>query len=154
MAAYSDTGYLLVSAGTRPPHVEQVVSLILEETRRLQQLQVTDEELARVKAHLKGSLVLSLEGTSGRMAALARAEINFGRVFELERVLEGIDAVGPDDVRRIARRLFAGELSAGFIARRDAAEKLRSIYEPGGLLAGEAESGDSLGGYLATDATA
>jgi predicted Zn-dependent peptidase len=154
MAPYSDTGYLLVSAGTRPPHVEQVVSLILEETRRLQQLQVTDEELARVKAHLKGSLVLSLEGTSGRMAALARAEINFGRVFELERVLEGIDAVGPDDVRRIARRLFAGELSAGFIARRDAAEKLRSIYEPGGLLAGEAESGDSLGGYLATDATA
>ena len=131
LAAYSDTGYLLVSAGTRPPQVEQVVSLILEETSRLQELQVTDEELARVKAHLKGNLVLSLEGTSGRMAALARAEINFGRVFDLERVLESIDSVAPDDVRRIAARLFGEELSVGFIARRDVAERLRESYGSG-----------------------
>lgn len=155
MAAYSDTGYLLMSAGTRPAHVEQVVGLILEETRRLQQRQVTDEELARVKAHLKGSLVLSLEGTSGRMAALARAEINFGRVFEIERVLEGIDAVSPDDVRRIAGRLFAGELSAGFIARPDAAEKLREIYgSEGSLFAAQSVSDSSSGRRLPDDATA
>ena len=154
-AAYSDTGYLLVSAGTRPPHVEQVVSLILEEARCLQESHVTDEELARVKAHLKGSLVLSLEGTSGRMAALARAEINFGRVFDLERVLEGIDAVVPEDVRRIAGKLFGDELSVGFIARRDAAEKLRGVYGVGGpLLAGEARATDSSGRRSDTDATA
>ncbi len=151
-AAYSDTGYLLVSAGTRPPHVEQVVSLILEEFRRLQESHVTDEELARVKAHLKGSLVLSLEGTSGRMAALARAEINFGRVFDLERVLAGIDAVVLEDVRRIAGKLFGDELSAGFIARRDAAEKLRGVFEVGGpLLARQTQAEDSSGRRSDTD---
>ncbi len=128
LAAYSDTGYLLISAGTRPQHVEQVVSLIVQETRRLQEQLISADELERVKAHLKGSLVLSLEGTSGRMAALARAEINFGRVFDLERVLDGIDAVVREDVCRIAGRLFGGELSLGFIARRDVAERLRDVY--------------------------
>ena len=141
VAAYSDTGYLLVSAATRPQHVEQIVSLILEETRCLLEEPVSDDELGRVKAHLKGSLVLSLEGTSGRMAALARAEINFGRVFDLERVLEGIDAVVPEDLQRIAGRLFGGQLSLGFIARRDAAERLRERYGSGGpVIAATADS--------------
>ena len=117
------------------------MSLILDEACRLQESCVADEELARVKAHLKGALVLSLEGTSGRMAALARAEINFGRVFDLERVLAGIDAVVPHDVRRIAGRLFGHELSGGFIARRDVAEKLRDVYVPGGPLHADSRAG-------------
>ena len=75
-------------------------------------------------------------------------------MFDLERVLEGIDAVVPEDVRRIAGKLFGDELSVGFIARHDAAEKLRGVYEVGGpLLASETQAEDSSGRCSDTDAT-
>jgi predicted Zn-dependent peptidase len=67
---------------------------------------VPDEELRRAKDHLKGSLMLSLENTSSRMAHLARQELYYGRHFTLDETLESIEAVTADEVRRVAQDLF------------------------------------------------
>jgi predicted Zn-dependent peptidase len=62
--------------------------------------------LRRAKDHLKGSLMLSLESTSSRMANLARQELYFGRFFGLDEMLEGIERVTAADVARVARELL------------------------------------------------
>ena len=54
----------------------------LEEFRRFKEELVSDEELRRAKDHLKGSLMLSLESTSSRMANLARQELYFGTLLQ------------------------------------------------------------------------
>jgi predicted Zn-dependent peptidase len=83
-----------------------VVESITKEFRELKEHQVSDEELRRAKDHLKGSLMLGLESTGSRMSNLARQEMYFGKFFTLDELLESIETVTADDVRRIARTFF------------------------------------------------
>jgi predicted Zn-dependent peptidase len=106
LSLYRDTGCLVVYAGTSAKTLRQVVECTLEEFRALKADEIPEEELRRAKDHLKGSLMLSLESTSSRMANLARQELYFGRFFGLDEMLEGIERVTAADVARVARELF------------------------------------------------
>ena len=103
---YRDTGCLSIYAGTSVESAPKVVDSVLKEFRALKQEQVSDEELRRAKDHLKGSLMLGLESTGSRMSNLARQEMYFGRFFTLDELLESIETVTADDVRRIAQTFF------------------------------------------------
>jgi predicted Zn-dependent peptidase len=103
---YRDTGCLSIYAGTSVESAPKVVESITKEFRELKQRQVSGEELRRAKDHLKGSLMLGLESTGSRMSNLARQEMYFGRFFTLDEVLESIEAVTANDVRRIAQTFF------------------------------------------------
>lgn len=139
LAAYSDTGHLWIGAGTAPESVPLVFELIGEALERLRQEPICAEELDRVKAHIKGGLMLSLENTFGRMANLARQEMVFGRAASLDEILLGIDEVSVADVQTLANRLFDRRtLSAGVIARRTVADELRVRYADGMHLPGGA----------------
>jgi len=106
LSLYRDTGCLLVSAGTSLKTLRRVIACTLEEFRALKSEEVPADELRRAKDHLKGSLMLSLESTSSRMANLARQELYFGRFFGLDEMLEGIEKVSAEDVLTLARELF------------------------------------------------
>lgn len=106
---FSDTGYLLVYAGTATETAKQVVSSVVEELRALKQDVITEEELRRAKDHLKGSLMLSLESTSSRMSNLARQELYFDRFMSLDEMLEMIEAVTREEVQMIAQEFFRTE---------------------------------------------
>ena len=67
---------------------------------------LTEQELERAKGHMKGSLVLSLEDTSGRMSRIGKSEISHGEILSVDEVLERIDAVTFDDAVRTAREVF------------------------------------------------
>lgn len=109
--SYSDAGSFTVYAGTSLDSVDEVVRLTVEEVRKMKGDRISDEELRRAKDHLKGSLMLSLENTGSRMSHLARQEIYFGRQFGLDETLAGIEAVGADDVQRVANDIFEGDLA-------------------------------------------
>lgn len=131
-SGYSDCGYLSVHASTRPENAERVVELALEDLRLLREELVPDEELRRMKDHLKGGLMLGLENTFGRMANLARQQIGFGRTFGLDEILGGIESVTAVAIRELAARLFAEErLAVGAIARPEAATGLRESWSDG-----------------------
>jgi predicted Zn-dependent peptidase len=115
VTSYSDAGSLTVYAGTGLDSVEEVVRLTREEFRRLKGERLPEAELRRAKDHLKGSLMLSLENTGSRMSHLARQEIYFGRHFDLDELTSGIEAVGGDDVQRIANVIFAGRLTVSVL---------------------------------------
>jgi predicted Zn-dependent peptidase len=106
LSAYRDAGMLSVYAGCATEAIEEVVSLVVAELRRLRVEPVTEAELRRAKDHLKGSLMLGLESTSSRMSQLARHDIYFDRHFTLDELLDGIERVSIDDVRRVATDLF------------------------------------------------
>jgi predicted Zn-dependent peptidase len=109
LSLFHDTGCLLVSAGTSAGAAVKVIQLTLEEFKRFRQEPVTEEELRRAKDHLKGSLMLSLESTSSRMANLARQQLYFGRFFELDDILESIEQVTAGQLQEIARDLFRSD---------------------------------------------
>jgi predicted Zn-dependent peptidase len=106
LTTYSDAGMITVYAGCANDKVSEVIDLTLTELRELRETIVPADELRRAKDHLKGSLMLSLENTSSRMAHLARQELYFGRHFTLDQTLEYIEAVTAADVQRVAVDLF------------------------------------------------
>jgi predicted Zn-dependent peptidase len=112
LSAYRDSGCLSIYAGTSPETARQVVLSIMKEFQQLKQESVPDEELRRAKDHLKGSLMLSLESTSSRMSNLARQELYFQKFFSLDEIVDSIEAVSAEDLRRIAQTFFDPKLIA------------------------------------------
>jgi predicted Zn-dependent peptidase len=103
---YRDTGCLSIYAGTSIESAPRVVESILAEFREIKDGRITAEELRRAKDHLKGSLLLSLESTSNRMANLARQEMYFSRFFTMDELIESVEAVTPASIQQIAAETF------------------------------------------------
>jgi predicted Zn-dependent peptidase len=106
---YRDTGCLAVYAGTSLASASKVVQSVVSEFRKLKTEPVPEEELRRSKAQLKGSLMLSLESSTSRMSNLARQEMYFDRYYDLDELIERIEAVSAEDLSKLANEFFKPE---------------------------------------------
>jgi len=106
---YRDTGCMAVYAGTSLASASKVVQSVIGEFRSLKTTPVPEEELRRSKAQLKGSLMLSLESSSARMANLARQEMYFDRFYDLDELIAKIEAVTVEDLSALANEFFQTE---------------------------------------------
>jgi len=109
VSAYRDSGVFGVYSAVSPDKLKRTLSLILDEIRRFIEKGATEEELALAKAHLKGSLMLSLEESGSRMSKLAREEIYLKRNLSLDEIISMIEAVSQDELLSVARELFSGK---------------------------------------------
>ncbi len=112
LASFRGAGYLGVAAGTRPQRVRQVVASMLGELRRVRHEGFTDDELARAKGNLKGSLRLGQEATDQRMEHLALEEMYVGRPRTVDELARRIDAVTNDQITALAERLLVPDASS------------------------------------------
>src|SRR3989449_373376 len=103
---YRDTGCLAVYVGTSRESAVKVVHSVVEEFRKLKVEPVPEEELRRAKDQLKGSLMLSLESSTARMSNLARQEMYFDRFYDLDELIEKIEALTADDLQGLANEFF------------------------------------------------
>lgn len=108
-AAYRAAGLFGAYAATSPENVRPCIDVIVEQFDELRAAGVTAAELQLAKEHIKGSLTLSLEASSGRMIRLGRNEFAFGRHITTEEIEECVDAVTADDVRALADELLRPE---------------------------------------------
>ena len=109
---YRDTGCLAVYAGTSLASAPKVVQSVVSEFRKLKAEPVPEEELRRSKAQLKGSLMLSLESSTARMSNLARQEMYFDRFYDLDELIQRIEAVTAEDLTSLANQFFRTEAVA------------------------------------------
>jgi len=109
LTPYSDAGMMTVYAGTSKETVGDAIDLTIAEFRAMKEGPVPEDELLRAKNHLKGSLMLSLESTSSRMANLARQELYFERFYSLDEILASIEAVTREDLQTLAQDFFKQE---------------------------------------------
>jgi len=68
---------------------------------------IGEPEVARARAQLKVSLLMALESSSARADQMARHLIAYGRLIPPSEIVARIDAITPDDVRRVGRTIFA-----------------------------------------------
>ena len=102
-APYMDGGLFGIYAGTGESEAAELMPVTLEELRKVQE-SVSEAELARARAQVKASLLMSLESTGSRCEQLARQIQVFGRVIPTEETVGKLNAVTTDDVRRAAAR--------------------------------------------------
>src|SRR5260370_31063588 len=61
--SYYETGNLVVIAGVDPSQIEPAIRAIIGEFHELCETPVPADELSRIKAYVRGSMILGLEGT-------------------------------------------------------------------------------------------
>jgi hypothetical protein len=104
---FKDGGLFGIYAGTGESEAAELMPVVLQELRGVQ-AHVTEPELARARAQLKSSLLMSQESTGSRCEQLARQMQTYGRVIPTEETLAKINAVTTEDIRRAAARHFRG----------------------------------------------
>ena len=107
--SYAETGSLVVSAGVDPSQTEGVIRAILIELRRLCDVPVPADELRRIKAYVRGGILLGLEGTQQVASWLGSQECLHARVRDIDEVIALVEAVTGEDIVRVARTCFAPE---------------------------------------------
>lgn len=107
--SYYETGNLVISAGVDPSQTEATIRAILQELRQLCDTPVPTDELDRIKAYIRGGMVLGLEGTQQVASWLGSQESLRNTVTDVDDIIARIDAVTPQDIQRVTQTCFAPE---------------------------------------------
>ena len=105
-SAYTDTGTFYSSAGVDVDRVDEAITTILAEMRKIAAEPVPADELEKARGYAKGRFVLRLESPQGTIQYGLRREVLEGEIEEPDELLRHLDAVTAEDVQRVAQDLF------------------------------------------------
>ncbi len=98
-----DRASVVCYAGTTNERAQETLDVTLGELKRLQE-GIEREEVDRVRAGLKSSLIMQEESTSSRAGSLASDWFYLGRVRSFDEIQSAIDALTPEAIVSHLRR--------------------------------------------------
>ena len=104
--AYTDAGTLYAGAGVDVDRIDEAITTILGELRKIAAEPIPSEELEKARGYAKGRFVLGLESPQGTIRFGLRREVLEGELEEPDEVLRSLDAVTGEDVQRVAGDLL------------------------------------------------
>lgn len=107
--SYSDTGSLVISAGVDPTQTASAIKAIIDELDQLCQTPVPADELTRIKAYVRGGILLGLEGTQQVAGWLGSQESLRNKIMDVNEMIAHVDAVTSQDIQHVAQFCFAPE---------------------------------------------
>ncbi|MGI5998501.1 MAG: M16 family metallopeptidase [Lutispora sp.] len=108
-SSYTDCGLLSIYAGMKPNQLDYVIELIIEEINKIKANGISEDELYDSKEQIKGSYILGLESTSGRMNSIGKSELLLDKIYSPKEITELIDAVTMDDINHVIKLVFNTE---------------------------------------------
>jgi predicted Zn-dependent peptidase len=94
---FKDRASILCYAGTTNERAQETLDVTVGELRRLED-GIAQDELDRVKAGLKSSLIMQEESTSARAGTLASDWYYLGRVRSFDEIQSAIDSLTPETI--------------------------------------------------------
>jgi predicted Zn-dependent peptidase len=107
--SYTDAGSLYAQAGVDIKRIDEAVTTVALELRKIAAEAVPSDELEKARNFAKGRFVLQLESPQGLIMFGLRREVLESAAPDVEEVLAGLSAVRAEDVQRVARDLVADE---------------------------------------------
>jgi predicted Zn-dependent peptidase len=112
---FTEVGMFSIYAGATPANATRVVAIARDQMGDIAGGGLTEDELERAKGHVKGSLVLSLEDTSGRMSRIGRSETSHGDILSVDEMIARTEAVTRQDAVETAAEVFGGPMALAVI---------------------------------------
>lgn len=139
---YQDCGSLTTFAGVDPKRVEEAITVMLEEYRRMsndkfpargearQRRQISNEELKKAKEFIKGHLVLELEDSRAVAGFFAFQELLEKTIDKPQDLLLKIEKVTVEDVEEVAKTYLVGNrLNLAVIGNFEDGERFKKLLE-------------------------
>ena len=106
--SYTDVGSLFSQAGVDIERVDEAITTISDELKKITDEAVPSDELEKARNVAKGRFVLQTESPHGLIMFGLRREVLEGQAAEPEEILAGLDAVTVEDVQRVAQDVIGG----------------------------------------------
>lgn len=106
LSSHHDDGTFAVYAGTAPEKVDELLSVIGEQVASICD-NVSENELLRAKAQLKGGMLMHRESMISRVDQNARYLLYKEQTPDIDRTIGNIDAVSVEAVQAVAQDIFA-----------------------------------------------
>lgn len=102
---YTDAGHLTTFVGADPKRLEEAIKVVLDEYRKISDhKEIDSDEVKKAKEYTKGHFVLSLEDSQTVAVLYAMQEILEKKIDDAGKILEKIEKVTMDDVRRVSKK--------------------------------------------------
>lgn len=105
--SHTQSGLFGIYAGTTRDELQQLLPVVCDEISKIRTDLVTEKELARAKTQLKASMLMALESSSSTAEVLARQMLIFNRVIPSQEMVDRIERITREDIRRVANEVFA-----------------------------------------------
>jgi predicted Zn-dependent peptidase len=109
VAAFADTGVMVISAGLDTANVRRALPLILRELSRLASQPPGQAEFRRARDYVLGQMDLGLENTENQMQWTGEQLIGHGRLIPASTVRRRLAAVTPAEIMATARDFFRAD---------------------------------------------
>jgi predicted Zn-dependent peptidase len=106
---YAETGAFIMTGVISNGKLKETIDIIKTELTGICNGNISFKELNMAKAKLKGNFYFNLELVENTMIRLAKLNDWHGRHFTIGEELRMMEAVGIDDVIRVAQRLFQNQ---------------------------------------------
>ena len=104
--SFYDISTFGVYFSTNEKMMDKALQLTLKEFKKLRDTKISERELKKAKEAIKGSMLLSLEGTSNRMIRMTQSELYYNRIKSTDEVIKSLDAVTREDLLETANELL------------------------------------------------
>jgi predicted Zn-dependent peptidase len=126
--SYTDTGSLYAQAGVDINRIDDAVTTVAAELRKIADESVPPDELEKARSFAKGRFVLQLETPQGLIMFGLRREVLERSTPDPKDILAELDKVTAEDVQRVARDIIDGKgLNLAVIGPFDDAERFEKL---------------------------
>ena len=128
--SYTDAGSLFAQAGVDIERIDEAISTIVTELRKIAEEPLPADDLDRSRSSAKGRFALQIESPHGTILFGLRREVLEGEATEPAEVMEALDAVTADDVQRVAQDILGGNgLQLALIGPFEDAERFEKLLD-------------------------
>ena len=103
---YADTGIFAISFGCDKPNLERCLSALDKILARMRETPLSERTLKAARKQLLGQLAIASDNGEAQCLSMGKSLLSWGRIDSSAETRARIEAVTPEALRAMARRLF------------------------------------------------
>ena len=112
---YADSGILAVTFGCDKSNLDACLAAIRKILTRLQEVPFTPKQLAAFRKQMLGQMAIGSESGEAQCLSMGKSLLAWGEILTPEQTRARLEAITPEALRAMARRLFAEDSLSSLI---------------------------------------